>query len=209
MSRRNIHHFTIYQRCFPLAKRQFSREPPLILLDCVNRIQVVSHKWFRGFRAGDWKATRKGSVSFFLTSSLVHIRVRQKSTICEVELVGDILVTSDCESRSRSFYLCRSLLRPAPIASSQRRSTSFCRTCSNIFACIPFFLEPSGRLPSPKLCQKCTLCWYLVGVVLLVKPMWTIAMKLRAFWIRTVMATTIASGQVLWPVLTQPGPPSI
>ena len=149
-----------YQRCFPLAKRQFSREPPEAdptfpansnnnnknrstpHLDCVNRIQVVSHKWFRG-RAGDWKATRKGSdfSSWLLIWFKEHIRFRQKSTIYEVELVGDILVKSDCESRSRSFYLFRSLLRPAPIASSQRRSSSFCRTCSNIFACIPFSFE--------------------------------------------------------------------
>ena len=117
VSWRNIHHVTVYQRCFPLAKRQFSREPPLILLkqiqlspqnqtttrtthltfcrslskverthlDCVNRLQGMSNKWIRGFRAGDWKTTRKGSV--FLLDFLIwfkeHIRFRQKSTIYE------------------------------------------------------------------------------------------------------------------------------
>ena len=96
---------------FPLAKRQFSRDPPLILLkervtvcilefwntrviqrspgdqtttrtidpqltfcrslskvehaphlDCVNRLQMIFQNWTRGSRAGQWKATRKGSV---------------------------------------------------------------------------------------------------------------------------------------------------
>ena len=83
-------------RLLPLAKRQLSREPPEAdptfpaksnnnknrrstpHFDCVNRIQVVSHKWFRG-RAGDWKATRKGSdfSSWILIWFKEHIRFRQ------------------------------------------------------------------------------------------------------------------------------------
>ena len=90
---------------------------------------------------------------------------------------------------------------PNPIVNPDQEAlpfSIFVGTCSNCFfpptkvafaeqvpAFLPaffFHVESSGKLPSPKLSQKCSLCcWYLVGVVMLVKPMWTIPMKLRAF----------------------------
>ena len=95
-----------------------------------------------GHRAG-WPSGAHSIGKFFLWLILFFLwnfppQACPALLVYEVELAGDIWVWSDCESRWRTFYLFRSLLRPAPIASSQRRSSSLCRTCSNIFAYIPF-----------------------------------------------------------------------